>query len=255
MSVDLIADVGNGRTKLAIFQAGEALGLETVTNGDRDALRAACERLVKGWLPRRVGMAQVSPEPADVFRAWCREALDLEVRSLGEDLACPLELDVDEPEKVGADRMANAVWATRSHPSRSVVVIDLGTAITFDVVSARGAFVGGAIAAGARLQARGLHRHTALLPVVDLPSDPPLTLARKTREALAGGLFWGIVGTVDTICARIAVEIEEDPLVIATGGDAKAIAPHCPCVARVVPLLTLHGVLYALEAAEDADRE
>ena len=247
MRVDLVADIGNTRAKVGVFQGDDLLDKVEVPNGDPEALRRALDTLCAGWIPRRAGLAQVSPEPAEVFAAWVEDKLKLEVARLGEDLPCPVPLEIDEPAGVGPDRQANAVWAARTYPSRSVIVIDLGTAITFDVVAARGAFVGGAIAAGLRLQARAMHEHTARLPEVRLGEGDPRPLGRSTEECLQAGVFWGSVGLIDTLCAQIAHQLEEDPLVVATGGDAKRIAARCPCVAQVVADLTLRGVRLALD--------
>ncbi|MGE0712324.1 MAG: type III pantothenate kinase [Planctomycetota bacterium] len=248
MSVDLVADVGNLRTKLALFQGDDLLGQASVEHGQD--LRAAAARLCAGFTPRRAAACQVRPGPFEDLRAWCREVLHLELRALGADLPCPIPVEVPAPERVGADRLANAVWAARSYPQRALVVVDLGTAITFDVVSSAGAFVGGAIAAGLRMRAAALHQRTALLPEVALEGEAaPPALGTSTEEALRAGLFWGTVGLIDAVCLRLARELEEDPLVVATGGDAKLFAPHCPCIARVVPDLTLRGVHAALLAA------
>lgn len=248
MAVDLVADIGNTRAKVGVFQGTDLLDKVVVPHGDPEALHRALEKLCAGWIPRRAGLAQVSPAPAEVFAGWVKEKLKLDVARLGEDLACPVPLEIDEPAGVGPDRQANAVWAARSYPSRSVIVIDLGTAITFDVVAARGAFVGGVIAPGLRLQARAMHEHTARLPEVSLGESDPSPLGRTTEECLQAGVFWSTVGLIDTLCAKIANELEEDPLVVATGGDAKRIAARCPCVAKVVEDLTLRGVRLALDS-------
>src|SRR5690606_14960859 len=104
---------------------------------------------------------------------------------------------------VGPDRLANATWAARTYPGRAAVVIDAGTAITFDVVDARGAFVGGLIAPGLRLCARALATGTARLPEVALELEPPPVLGGRTREAIEGGLVWGAVGLINEATARI----------------------------------------------------
>lgn len=248
---DLIADVGNTRAHLALFEGPELRAAASVAHGD--AMRSGWDRFLEehSARPARFALATVQAEVGEALRAWSRERWSLEPLVLGANLAHTLPLEVERPEQVGADRIANGLWAARTHPGRAVVVIDLGTAVTFDVVASSGAFRGGIIAAGMGTCARALADRTSKLPHVTLHAAreddwPPSVLGRTTEACLEGGLLWGAVGLVNTVCARIAVELGEEPLVVATGGDAEVVAPHCPGVDRVVPRLTLHGVRIAL---------
>ncbi len=248
--MDLIADVGNTRVHLALFD-GEALALHrAVAGGEPAALRRGLDAaLAAAPRPARVALVHVAPRPAEVFAAWARERFGLEARVLGADLPVPIPLEVAAPQEVGPDRLANATWAARTYPGRAAVVVDAGTAITFDVVDARGAFVGGLIAPGLRLGARALASGTARLPEVEPLAEPPPVLGGRTREAIEGGLLWGAIGLITEATARIAAALGEAPEVVATGGDAARLAPHCPAVRAVVPTLTLEGVRFALQEA------
>jgi len=248
---DLIADVGNTRAHLAWVEAGRVEARAALETADRARARAAWETFLGARRPARVAYATVAAAAGAAFAAWAAEATGVAAVSLGTPgLPYPLPLDVAQPERVGPDRVANATWAVRAHPRQAVVVVDLGTAITFDVVSARGAFLGGAIACGLRLAAGALAAGTDLLPLGELGEEPSPALGKTTEACLAAGLWWGAIGLVEATCARIAAELGEAPRVVATGGDAPQVAPHCACVDAVVPDVTLLGVAYALDARD-----
>ena len=157
----------------------------------------------------------------------------------------PVTLDVEEPLTVGADRIANTLAASRMY-GRDTIVVDLGTATTFDCITADAVFRGGIIAPGVRTGAETLTRRTAKLPSVDI--EPPDTvIGRRTDSALQSGIFFGAVDAIDGIVRRIRDEWESDPLVVATGGLAPFLAPHSATINRVEPFLTLHGLRYLWE--------
>jgi type III pantothenate kinase len=151
-----------------------------------------------------------------------------------------LEIRVPDPRSVGADRIANAIGVSARHGTPAIVV-DLGTATTFDCVSADGAYIGGIIAPGVTTSAEELYRRAARLARVEI-RRPPHALGRTTEEALQAGLLWGHAGQIDALVRRLTPEIGGTPHVIATGGWAKAIAPECETVQKVDEALTLHGM-------------
>jgi len=174
-------------------------------------------------------------------RSWLRErGVSSRLLDAG---SSPVELDVVTPKTVGADRIANALWAARAHPGRATIVIDLGTAITFEVVDAQGVFRGGAIAPGLRAQAGALAAGTAQLPPVAI-QGVPAALGRDTPSSIAAGVFWGVVGLVETLTRRLTDQLEGPVGVVATGGDAVRIADACPAIEEVVPDLTLVGMSF-----------
>ena len=155
----------------------------------------------------------------------------------------PVRLDVEEPLTVGADRIANTLAAARLY-ERDTIVVDLGTATTFDCIGADATFRGGVIAPGVRTGAETLTRRTAKLPRVDI-EPPEAVIGRRTDTALQSGIFYGAVESIDGIVRRIKDECADDPLVVATGGLASQLAAHSRTIDRVEPFLTLHGLRFA----------
>jgi type III pantothenate kinase len=145
-----------------------------------------------------------------------------------------------KPETIGTDRLANAV-AVRHHFGAPSVVVDFGTAVTFDVVDARGNYVGGVIAPGLAALTDYLHEKTALLPKVKI-REPRRAVGRSTEEAMLVGAVWGYRGLVREILAKLKNELGSDAPVVATGGYARLIARHLPEIDCVRPNLTLEGL-------------
>ena len=141
---------------------------------------------------------------------------------------------------VGADRIANAI-AARGLYGTPAIVVDLGTATTFDCVSQQGAYLGGTIAPGVITSSEELFRRAARLPRVEL-RKPSRALGRTTEESLQAGVIWGAAGQVDALVRRLALEMRGTPHVIATGGLAKLIAPECETINLVDEHLTLKGM-------------
>ncbi len=156
----------------------------------------------------------------------------------------------ENPREVGADRVANAAAAYRFFGGPTVV-IDFGTGTTFDVVSARGEYLGGVIAPGIGIAAEALFQRTAKLPRVEV-ARPRSAIGRNTVAAIQAGLYFGYIGLVNEILNRIIQELGERPRVIATGGLAELIAPDIPVIERVVPEITLQGlrIIYELNRKE-----
>jgi type III pantothenate kinase len=156
----------------------------------------------------------------------------------------PLEVRVAEPERVGIDRLVNAVAANRLRGrDRAAVLVDAGTAITIDALSREGAFLGGAILPGLAVSARALHEHTNLLPLVD-PSKlrgAPVPLGTDTIGAIEAGIFWGALGAIRELAARLQDVCGPADLIL-TGGAAEALAEVLGAAARWVPHLTLAGI-------------
>ena len=164
---------------------------------------------------------------------------------VADDTTVPLPIRVDDPAGVGDDRLVNALAAARLHGTPAIVV-DMGTATTFDVVSTDGAFLGGAIAPGVSLGIEALATHTAQLPRVVL-ALPPRAIGRNSVEAIQSGAVLGYVGLVSHLLRAIAAELAIDgghpPKVILTGGlSAHPWAAAIPGVDAIDPLLTLRGL-------------
>ncbi|MBM4040526.1 MAG: type III pantothenate kinase [Planctomycetes bacterium] len=238
----LVANVGNTHVRLGVFEEGEEpVATQAVALGSLDALRVpdgVAEGLVVG---------SVNPPAAARLREWAGKALRCPVLELRAELPVPLRFACDEPGRIGADRIANAI-ALHARTGRGGIAVDFGTAISLAVVSPDGVFLGGAIAPGLAMSARALHADTALLPLVDAAAAAP-ALSCRTETAIATGLLWGLAGLADRLVERFAEQLAEGgtgvPPVLATGGDAAALVPFCRRVHAIAPHLTLEGLRQA----------
>jgi type III pantothenate kinase len=249
----LTFDIGNTETVLGIFE-GEDLRshwrLSTHPGRTVDEYGLLLRSLLResGQDPARidgVAICSVVPPLTPALADACKRHLGTPVLVVDATSPLPIRLDVEEPLSVGADRVANTLAAARLY-QRDTIAVDLGTATTFDCIAAEGVFIGGIISPGVHTGAETLTRRTAKLPRVDL--EPPASvIGRRTDTAIQSGIFWGAVDAIDGIVRRIRAEWTEDTLVVATGGLARLLAPHCRTVDQVEPFLTLHGLRFALE--------
>jgi type III pantothenate kinase len=169
----------------------------------------------------------------------------------------PLEVALERPDLVGIDRLLDAVAANRLRsPTLPAIVIDLGSAVTVDLVSAEGKFLGGAIAPGIGMSARALHAFTDLLPLVetaDLAEVPPAA-GTSTAAAIRSGVFWGGVGAIRELIEQMARGLSQRPEVFLTGGASPAVAEQLGPEALLVPHLTLAGIALAAAAISRSSR-
>ena len=156
------------------------------------------------------------------------------------DCALPTEARVDEGTIVGPDRLVNAAGAHNRHGG-DLIVVDFGTATTFDVVAADGAYIGGIIAPGVNLSLEALHMSAAALPHIDI-SKPQKVVGTNTVECMQAGVFWGYVGLVRECCARIKAERDRSMTVIGTGGLAPLFNDTEPLFDVLEDDLTMHGL-------------
>jgi type III pantothenate kinase len=164
---------------------------------------------------------------------------ELDVTVIGPGTKSGMPILYDNPREVGPDRIADAVGAYDLYPGASIVV-DLGTATVFDVISAKGEYLGGAIAPGVAISLDALYAHASALRSVEL-LEPRSVIGRTMIESIQSGVLYGFAAQVDGMVERILTEIGE-ATVIATGGLAGLVAPHTKYVAHVEPWLTLHGL-------------
>ena len=232
----LLIDVGNGRTKFGLATREHLLEHRDTPTAEltSDVLRS----LLAGWEWSRVVICSVVPSATVKLRAFFGE----ELLVLKHDIELGIGIDYPRPESIGADRLANAVALTHLHGAPGIV-IDFGTAVTFDIVSANAAYIGGVIAPGLRLMTDYLHERTALLPRVEL-REPSSSIGKSTEQAILAGAALGYRGMVRGILQSLREELGNPPSlhVIATGGDAAWIATGLPEIEAVEPDLTLHGL-------------
>ena len=186
-------------------------------------------------------VATVVPSALFDLRLFCRKYLKCEplvVKDPSLDLG--IAINVDRPSAVGADRLVNSVAGHARYPG-ALIVVDFGTATTFDVVSESGAYEGGVIAPGVNLSAEALHQAAALLPRVAIQRTQTV-IGKDTVPAMQSGLFWGYIGLIETIVARIKEEYGKPMTVIATGGLANIFYKQTPAIEHLDPDLTIRGL-------------
>ncbi len=188
-----------------------------------------------------VAIGSVVPILTSTFEKLARRHLHLEPFTVSPGIRSGIEVRYEDPRALGADRLVSMVAAKARH-GVPALVIDFGTATTFNALDSQGDFVGGAIAPGLNIQAEALHSYTAKLPLVEV-SPPPRALATNTRDSLRSGIFLGYAGLVEGLVQRLRREMNESGMhVIATGGLAPLIAPYCPSIEIVDQLLALEGL-------------
>jgi type III pantothenate kinase len=247
----LAADIGNSITVLGLLKGGEVLAHWRVST---DEHRTADEWavLVRGLLRDAPGGADVSgiavcsTVPA-VLHEW-REMLVTHFDGVPNVVVEPgirtgVPVLMDNPREVGADRIINAL-AAANHYSGPTIVVDFGTATTFDVVSEKGQYIGGAIAPGIEISLEALGRRGAQLRKVEL-LRPRSVIAKNTVEALQSGMLFGVASQVEGLVSRMIAELGADPAtvnVVATGYLAPVVLDECSCFTDHSPHLTLHGL-------------
>jgi type III pantothenate kinase len=251
----LAVDVGNTQTKLGVFGG---VDLVHEWRASTEARRTADElALMFGQFLETAGLSfsqqitgvaisSVVPQSTQQLREMTMRYFGFPAVVVEPGVRTGLAVTTDNPREVGADRIANAVAARDLFPSCAAVVVDVGTAIKVDAVSARGEFLGGAIAPGMSTSASALFESTAQLRRVELIA-PPTAIGRSTVTSIQSGVVYGTAALVDGLVDRVADELAEDAGVVATGGLAAAVVDHCRRVERLEPALTLVGLRRVFE--------
>ncbi len=245
----LAVDAGNTNVVFALFDGERMVGrwrTATVVGRTADEYAVWLTQLMAldGIVPERVGAAVVAtvvPQALFEIDTLCRTYFRCTPKVVGEGLDPGLRVGVDRPREVGADRLVNAVAAHAGYPGW-LVVIDFGTATTLDVVSADGGYEGGIIAPGVNLSLEALDRAAAKLPRVRV-EKPPRVVGSGTVSAMQSGVYWGYVGLLEGLVARIRSEVGEEMTVIATGGLAALFKEATPAIDVVAPDLTVRGLM------------
>ena len=252
----LVFDVGNSETTLGLFN-GEILRAHwRVTTGvsrTRDEFGVLVRALIAAsghdlMAIHGVAIGSVVPAVTQPLAEACERYLSAGPSVIVDGTSpLPIRLDVDEPQTVGADRIVNTLAASRLY-GRDAVVVDLGTATTFDCITRDGVFLGGVIAPGVETSADTLVRRTSKLPATEL-RVPARVIGRRTEDCIRAGVLFGAAEAIDGILRRIKREWPRSeagaPHVIATGGLAELMATLCTEFDRVEPFLTLRGLQLA----------
>ena len=246
----LAIDVGNTNTVFALHD-GEKFVADWRCN--TESVRTADQYFV--WLRQLMQHRSLDPAeidevvisnvaPATLFnlRVLCDRYFNCRPMVVGkEGCNLPVEVRVDTPSEVGADRLVNTVAAYQKYGG-DLIVVDFGTATTFDVVGHDGAYVGGVIAPGVNLSLDALHHAAAHLPRIDV-TMPPHVLGRNTVHCMQSGIFWGYIGLIEGICTRLAAERERKMKVIATGGLSPLFARGSEIIEAADSDLTMRGLV------------
>lgn len=254
----LVLDVGNTNTVLGVYDAGVSgfVGhsgakliahwrVATVRTHTVDEYGVLFRNLfaignVEAADVRGIIISSVVPPMDSTLREVCERYFHLRPLFVEPGIRTGMPVQYDNPQEVGADRIVNGVAAFEKYGGPCVVV-DFGTATTFDAVSRKGEYIGGVIAPGIGISAQALFENTARLPLVDI-KFPAKLIGTNTVGSIQSGLFFGYLGLVDGILERIVGELGGDTRVVATGGLARLIGDHSRYIKEVDDLLTLDGL-------------
>jgi type III pantothenate kinase len=185
-------------------------------------------------------ISSVVPPVSDMLQGMADKYFHIKPLIVGPDIDTGIKIVYKNPAEVGADRIVNAVAAYERY-KKSLIVVDFGTATTFDYVSSKGEYKGGAISPGIGISAEALFQRTSKLPRVEIVK-PKQVIGKNTIESMQSGIFFGYVGLVDEIVRRMKKEVGSNPKVIATGGLASLIAKESETIEEVNEFLTLEGL-------------
>ncbi len=249
----LAIDAGNTNILFAVHDSqGKALGSWRAST---DARRTADEYAV--WLTQLMMLEDVKPGqidaaiiasvvPATMFalKSLCRRYFNAEAMVVGEaGVEIGIEVRIARPDQVGADRLVNGIAAFERFGG-PLIVIDFGTATTFDVIAPDGAYEGGVIAPGVNLSLEALDRAAAKLPRIAIKGPPQQVIGGATIPAMESGAYWGYVGLIEGIVTRIEGEYGQPMKVIATGGLAPLFAQAAACIDEIDPDITMRGLCH-----------
>ncbi|MFW6052166.1 MAG: type III pantothenate kinase [Myxococcota bacterium] len=244
----LAVDVGNTNIVLGLYD-GEQLvhdfRIETSKGRTTDEYHVLLHNLLQIADVQRHDvtasiLASVVPSLSDTFVDAVDRAFDHEMLVVGPGIKTGMPILYENPREVGADRIVNAV-AAYERARRAVIVVDFGTATTFDCISQKGEYLGGAIAPGMEISANALFSRAAKLPRAGI-ARPPRAIGRNTVHSMQSGIVFGYVGLVDGLVTRLRHELGGQCAVVATGGLANLIEPESETIDEVDEYLTLEGL-------------
>jgi len=262
----IAVDIGNTNIDIALFLDSKEQFIKSIPGSSRTRLKS-CLKSVWGKIPiaqsskekKRDGvivLSSVKPNWTRLIQQIAKDELGEKVYLIGKDIPLPMVLSVDEPNKVGTDRVVSAA-AAYDVIEDAVVVADFGTAVTIDLVDEKGVFLGGVICPGFEISAKALKKNTAQLPKTKI-TKPKAPFGKNTAEAINCGLYYSAIGTLEEVIRRYAEKIGKWPQTIITGSAAKTIKDDCDFVDSFVPNLVVKGVVlaykkYIAEKTENTD--
>jgi type III pantothenate kinase len=249
----LAVDIGNTHTVFGIYDKKKLLGDWRVTSfvtrtEDEFGTLVSNFCTTAGIATKKItalGISSVVPNLTDVMQRMAKKYFNLEAIVVSASLPLSIKIAYEDPSSVGADRLCNAVAGFTKYGG-PLIVIDFGTATTFDVISKEGEYLGGAIAPGLETSAAELHRRAAKLPKIDL-HFPKTVIGRNTVQSMQSGVLYGALDSMETMVRRISKEIDDYPTVIATGGFSELMAKHSKLINKHEPTLVLDGIRLIVE--------
>jgi type III pantothenate kinase len=254
----LAFDVGNTTLAIGLYRGPKLVKswkIKTDRDKTSDEYGAILHNLfqVAGLHPKKIEAAIVSsvvPPLTPIIQDVCRDYFGVEALVVGPGLKTGMPILYENPFEVGADRIVAAVAAYEKHGGPAIVV-DFGTATTFDAISAKGEYLGGAIAPGIQISAEALYLKTARLPRIEI-KKPKRAVGRTTVASMQSGLYFGYIGLVTNTINEIRKELGAKARVIATGGFGGQIAPEVPAIDAYEPDLVLDGLRIIYERNREA---
>jgi len=255
----LAVDVGNTNITIGVFDGSKLKATWRVATGVHRMPDEYASLLLNLFERQGIDASKITdailcsvvPPLAGVFEEMCRRYLKVSPLVIEAGVKTGVRISMDNPREVGADRIVNAVAAHHLYGG-AVIVIDLGTATTFDAVSEEGDYLGGAIAPGIAIATEALFARTAVLPRVEL-THPKRAIGRNTVAAMQSGIVFGYAGLIEGIVGRIREELNGKAKVVATGGYAELLARETSVIDEINPDLTLIGLrlIYEMNKTKD----
>jgi type III pantothenate kinase len=247
----MAVDIGNTNVTVGLFLDGKEDSIQSVPGTDEGRLRSCLssvwekipilESSAEGKRDGVIVACSVKPDWTERLRQAAQEEMEEKIQVIGDDIPLPMPAWVDEPLKVGTDRIVAAA-AAYAVVEGAVVVADFGTAVTIDLVDPNGVFQGGVICPGFEISAQALKDHTAQLPKVTV-HRPETPYGKSTADAINCGLYYSIIGGMEEIIRRYAEEIGHWPQTVITGAGAAIIKDDCPFVDNYVTHLVVKGIV------------
>jgi len=247
----LVIDVGNTNTVLGLYDEAQLIHdwrIRTEIDHTIDEYGVLIYNLYQSSRMRAKEIKSVTdiiiscvvPPMLNILEPLCIKYFNIKPMIVGPGMKTGMPIFYDNPKEVGADRIVNAVAAYAKYRKESIIV-DFGTATTFDYVSPRGEYMGGCIAPGIVISSEALFERASKLPRVEF-SKPKTIITKDTVSAMQAGIMYGYAGLVDGIVERMKAEVKTKPMVIATGGLARIVAQEAKCIDKIEEMLTLEGL-------------
>lgn len=253
-------DIGNTNINIALFLEGQEQFIKSFPGGSRtklsDCLKSAWSKIPINESSKEkkhdgvIVVSSVKPVWTKIIAGIAKDDLGEKIYVIGKEIPLPMTLWVDEPDKVGTDRVVSAA-AAFDVVEDAIVVADFGTAVTIDLVDENGIFLGGVICPGFEISAKALKNNTAQLPKAKI-TRPEAPYGKNTIDAINCGLYYSAVGMLQEVIRRYAENIGKWPQTIITGSGAKTIQQDCEFIDSFVPNLVVKGIILAYKKYVEA---